>query len=112
MAAAFASAARANKQAARRATFSSSPAWPITPTSAVTVPTLDGPVTLTVPPRTSSGSKLRIKGRGIFRGEEKGDELVAIKIIVPRELDEEDRKTIEKLAQKHPINAREDVKWQ
>jgi len=78
----------------------------------VTVPTLDGPVTLTVPPRTSSGSKLRIKGRGIFRGEEKGDELVAIKIIVPRELDEEDRKTIEKLAQKHPINAREDVKWQ
>jgi curved DNA-binding protein len=78
----------------------------------VTVPTLDGPVTLTVPPHTSSGSKLRIKGRGIFRGQEKGDQLVAIKIILPRELDDEDRKTIEKLSQKHPINAREDVKWQ
>ena len=38
----------------------------------VEVPTLDGPVTVTIPPGTSSGSKLRIKGRGIERGAEKG----------------------------------------
>src|SRR5579864_522694 len=31
----------------------------------VNVPTLDGPVTITVPPGTSSGAKLRIKGRGV-----------------------------------------------
>jgi DnaJ-class molecular chaperone len=77
----------------------------------VTVPTLDGPVTLTIPPGTSSHAKLRIKGRGIVRGEEKGDQLVVTKVIVPKELDADERKTIEKLAAKQPINARADVKW-
>ena len=42
----------------------------------VSVPTLDGPVTLTIPPGTSSHAKLRIKGRGVDRGEEKGDQFV------------------------------------
>jgi curved DNA-binding protein len=77
----------------------------------VTVPTLDGPVTLTIPPGSSSHTKLRIKGRGIARGQEQGDQFVITKIVNPKELDAEDRKTIEKLAAKHPINARADVKW-
>ncbi len=68
----------------------------------VEVPTLDGPVTLTVRPGTSSGGKLRIKGRGIERGTEKGDELVVIKIIVPREIDDEGRRTGEKTPNKIP----------
>ena len=46
----------------------------------VEVPTLDGPVTLTLPPGASSGAKLRVKGRGIVRGEEKGDQLVVVKV--------------------------------
>jgi DnaJ-class molecular chaperone len=73
----------------------------------VQVPTLDGPVTLTIPPGTGSHAKLRIKGRGIFRGEEKGDQLVVTRIAVPKTLDDEDKKTIENLAAKHPIPARE-----
>jgi DnaJ-class molecular chaperone len=77
----------------------------------LSVPTLDGPVTLTIPPGTSSGAKLRIKDRGIERAKEKGDQYVVTKIIIPKTLDEEDRKTIEALAQKHPLNARADVKW-
>jgi DnaJ-class molecular chaperone len=77
----------------------------------VTVPTLDGPVTLTVPPGTSSGAKLRIKGRGVFRGEEKGDQHVVVKVVVPRDLDDEDKALVAKLQAKHPIDARADVKW-
>ncbi len=77
----------------------------------VEVPTLDGPVTLTIRPGTSGGSKLRIKGRGIERGFEKGDELVVIRIIVPKELDDEGRELVRKLEQKFPMNARADVKW-
>lgn len=77
----------------------------------VQVPTLDGPVTLTVPPGTSSQAKLRIKGRGIERGGEKGDQLCLIKIIVPKSLDEEDKQLVEKLQAKHPINARTDTRW-
>ncbi|MBC8106936.1 MAG: DnaJ domain-containing protein [Anaerolineae bacterium] len=77
----------------------------------VTVPTLDGPVTLTIPPGTGSHAKLRIKERGVFRGDEKGDQLVITRIIVPKDLDADDRKTIEQLAAKHPVNARADLKW-
>lgn len=77
----------------------------------VDVPTLDGRRTLTVPPGTSSGAKLRIRGHGIQRGEEKGDQIVIAKIIVPKNLDEEDRKMMERLASKHPLDPRADVGW-
>ncbi|WP_428938492.1 DnaJ C-terminal domain-containing protein [Fontivita pretiosa] len=77
----------------------------------LTVPTLDGPVTLTIPPGTSSHTKLRIKGRGIRRGSEQGDQYVIPKVVVPRDLSDEDRKLIEKLQQRHPLNPRADLKW-
>ena len=77
----------------------------------VQVPTLDGPVTLTVPAGASSHSRLRIKGRGVERGNERGDEYAVIKIIVPKGLDEEDRKLVRQLEAKHPIDARADVRW-
>lgn len=75
------------------------------------VPTLDGPVTLTVPPGTSSGAKLRIKGRGVERGAEKGDQFVVVKVIVPKNLDDEDRALVQKLQAKHPIDARAEAPW-
>jgi DnaJ-class molecular chaperone len=75
----------------------------------VDVPTLDGRRTLTIPPLTSGGAKLRIKGHGIQRGEEKGDQIVVTKIILPKPLDEEDRKSIERIAEKHPMNPRADA---
>ncbi|HRK30811.1 MAG TPA: J domain-containing protein, partial [Tepidisphaeraceae bacterium] len=77
----------------------------------VTVPTLDGPVTLTIPPGTSSGAKLRIKSRGIERGSEKGDQHVVMKVVVPKELDDEDRAAIERLQEKRPLNPRADLNW-
>jgi curved DNA-binding protein len=77
----------------------------------VEVPTLDGPVTITVPPGTSSGAKLRIKGRGIERGSEKGDEYVVLKVVVPKDLDASDKELIAQMQKKRPINARADVRW-
>ncbi|MCS7034419.1 MAG: DnaJ domain-containing protein [Phycisphaerae bacterium] len=77
----------------------------------VTVPTLDGPVTLTIPPGTSSHAKLRIKGRGIERGSEKGDQYVITRIIVPKDLSDEEKEFIEKMQRRHPISARADVQW-
>jgi curved DNA-binding protein len=75
------------------------------------VPTLDGPVTMTIPPGTSSGAKLRIKERGIHRGAEKGDQYVMVKVLVPKSIDEEDKQLLQKLQAKHPIEARKDVNW-
>jgi curved DNA-binding protein len=77
----------------------------------VQVPTLDGPVTLTVPPGTGGGAKLRIKGRGIERGTEKGDQFVEIRVAVPKGLDEPDREVIEKMSVKYPVNARSETPW-
>jgi DnaJ-class molecular chaperone len=77
----------------------------------VDVPTLDGKRTLTIPPGTSSGAKLRLKAHGVQRGEEKGDQIVITKIIIPKSMDAEDRKAIEKLAAKHPLNPRAELGW-
>src|SRR5258706_11688665 len=77
----------------------------------VEVPTLDGPVTVTIPPGTSSHAKLRIRGRGIERSGQKGDQFVVTKIIVPKDLDDEDRKNIADMSRKHPLDARADVPW-
>jgi len=77
----------------------------------IEVPTLDGKVIVTVPSGTSGGTKLRIKGKGIIRGSEQGDQFVVIKIVMPRELDESGRQLLRKLQEKHPINARADVSW-
>ncbi|GDX72695.1 molecular chaperone DnaJ [Cyanobium sp.] len=54
----------------------------------VVVPTLDGPVQLRVPPGSSSGRLLRLRGRGLQRGEERGDQLVEIRLVVPQDLTE------------------------
>jgi DnaJ-class molecular chaperone len=74
-------------------------------------PTLDGPVMLTIPAGTSSGAKLRIRGRGIERSGQKGDQIVIPRVMVPRDLDAEDRRALEAIARKHPIQARADVVW-
>ena len=50
----------------------------------VRVPTLDGPVTLSVPPKSSGGRALRLKGKGLPRsGGGRGDLLVTLKIVLP-----------------------------
>jgi DnaJ-class molecular chaperone len=50
----------------------------------VRVPTLDGPVTLTVPPHSSGGRALRLKGKGLPRaGGGRGDLLVMLRIVLP-----------------------------
>jgi DnaJ-class molecular chaperone len=51
----------------------------------VSVPTVEGPVTVTIPPGSSSGAKLRLRGRGIKnRDGTRGDQYVRIEIVVPK----------------------------
>lgn len=51
------------------------------------VPTLEGPVRLTVPPCSSSGRLLRLRGRGLSWGEQRGDQLVEVRIVLPEHLE-------------------------
>ena len=70
----------------------------------VTVPTLDGKVTLKVPPGTQAGRHLRVRGRGVpgasgRNGAKPGDLMVKIDVLVPTELSDEQRAVVESLAQ-------------
>ena len=66
----------------------------------VTVPTVDGPVTVRVPPGTSSGRTLRVRGRGVQRkGGAAGDLLVTVQVAVPQKLTGDAREALERYAQ-------------
>src|SRR5262245_5823652 len=79
---------------------------PVTITEAVLgakveVPTVEGPVTLTIPPGTSSGPRLRLRGRGIKRPDgSRGDQIARVEIVAPkiRPDDAETRKLFEEIA--------------
>jgi curved DNA-binding protein len=74
----------------------------------VDVPTLDGTrLTVKVPPGTSSGSRLRLRGKGV-KG---GDQYIEIKVAVPAPKDERSRELIEEFARLNPQNPRADLPW-
>jgi molecular chaperone DnaJ len=64
----------------------------------VTVPTLDGPVTVRIPPGTKSGKTFRVRGRGVPDRDGAGDLLVTVDVNVPATLTEEQRQAVEALA--------------
>ncbi len=67
----------------------------------VSVPTLTGPVNLTIRPGTQGGQTHRLKGKGMpYLGDNslKGDLMAKIHIRIPKELSAEERKLYEQLA--------------
>jgi molecular chaperone DnaJ len=74
------------------------------------VPTLDGQVTVRVPPGTPSGRVLRVRGRGVpRRSGGAGDLLVTIEVEVPKELSPEARKAMEDFALHAPPASRQRI---
>lgn len=63
--------------------------------------TLDGTVSVSIPPGSSSGRKIRLKGKGFpgVKGSEPGDLYAEIKIVVPKQLTERERELFEELAE-------------
>jgi molecular chaperone DnaJ len=62
-------------------------------------PTLDGPITLKVPPGTQPGALLRLRGRGILAGDgRRGDQYVRVQVRVPRDLSERERALLSEFA--------------
>jgi DnaJ-class molecular chaperone len=67
----------------------------------VEVPTVEGRVTLTIPPGTSSGARLRLRGRGVKHPDgSRGDQIVRVEIVAPKIKpdDAETRKLFEEIA--------------
>lgn len=55
----------------------------------VSVMTMHGPVMLKIPPGANTGSKLRIRGKGVKVGNEIGNQIVKLKIMIPKNISPE-----------------------
>ncbi len=80
----------------------------------VEIPTLsEGTVLMSVPPGSSSGTKLRLKGKGIVNRAttQRGDQLAVLKIVAPKELNDRTRELLNELKRVAPQNVRDGL-WQ
>ncbi|HEY6553465.1 MAG TPA: DnaJ C-terminal domain-containing protein [Vicinamibacteria bacterium] len=74
------------------------------------VQTLDGPVRVKIPAGSSTGRKIRLRGRGLPQAGgsagDRGDLLAEIRIVVPETLSERERELFEQLAEASSFRAR------
>ena len=70
----------------------------------ISVPTLDGRVSIKIPAGTASGQKLRVRGRGLGK---EGDLHVVTKIVVPDKISDAQKKLWEQLAKESKFNPRD-----
>jgi molecular chaperone DnaJ len=75
----------------------------------LTVPTLDGSVSLKVPAGTASGRTFRVRGRGVAGRSTTGDLMVTVEVAVPSRLTPGAREAIEKLATELPDDPRPEI---
>ena len=86
---------------------------PITVTEAalgtkIEVPTVSGVTLLRIPPGTQSGQKFRLRGKGVpsLRGEGVGNQIVEVRVVVPRVADERSKEILRELARLNPEDPR------
>jgi DnaJ-class molecular chaperone len=77
----------------------------------VEVPTIDGPVTMTIPKGANSGTTLRLRGKGIVDPAtgQRGDQYVKLKIVLPKEADPELEEFVKRWAAAHPYDPRREM---
>jgi DnaJ-class molecular chaperone len=78
----------------------------------VDVPTPYGTIALRVPPRTSSGARLRIKGHGVRHADgTSGDLYAEVQIILPATIDSDLMEAVRKLESGRQNDPRRDLRW-
>lgn len=73
----------------------------------IEVSTLDGKVMLKVPPGVSTGSKLRIKNKGAGKADDRGNHIVNLRVVSPKEPPAGLREAMEKLSTQYSYNPRQ-----
>ena len=92
-------------------------AVPVTVTEAalgakIDVPTIDGVAQLKIPPGTQTGQKLRLREKGVpsaTREGLRGDQIVEVKIVVPKLQDERSKEILRELAKLNPEDPRAEM---
>jgi DnaJ-class molecular chaperone len=76
--------------------------------ASITVPTIDGKVSVKVPPGSNTGSVLRLRGKGVPRakGAERGDQYVKLKVVLPDKPERELTEFVERWAKKNGYDVR------
>lgn len=79
----------------------------------VTVPTIDGPASVKIPPGASSGTRLRLRDKGAPdpKGGTRGDQYAVIKIVLPKQISDSGRRALEEFSRSDPYDPREGVPW-
>jgi DnaJ-class molecular chaperone len=76
----------------------------------VSVPTVSGPVTMTIPKGSDTGTQLRLRGKGIHRrhrgNDSEGDQLVTLKVVIGEPGDSELAQFLEGWGEKHKTDPR------
>jgi len=73
----------------------------------VSVPTVTGPVTMTIPKGSDTGRQLRLRGKGIQKTSNPGDEIVTLKVVIGQSSDPELAEFLEKWAPRRPFDPRQ-----
>ena len=72
----------------------------------VPVATVTGPVTMTIPKGSDTGSRLRLRGKGIQRKGQTGDQYVTLKVVIGASSDPALAEFIEDWAKEHATDPR------
>ncbi len=73
----------------------------------IEVPTLEGSVEMTIPPETQHGQLFRLRGQGMpKRSGGRGDQLVRVKVILPKKLSSREKQLFEELGKLRKENPR------
>ena len=81
--------------------------WEAALGTSVTVPTLDGDLSIKIPAGTSTGAKLRVRGRGLKGKDVAGDLIVNTRIQIPKTLSPAERGLWEQLSRESQFNPRD-----
>ncbi len=75
------------------------------------VPSIDGKALLRIPPGTQSGQKFRLRGKGApsLRGDLPGNQIVEVRVVVPKIADERSKEILRELARLNPENPRTSI---
>ncbi|RIK75800.1 MAG: hypothetical protein DCC67_14835 [Planctomycetota bacterium] len=77
----------------------------------IDLPSPHGAISVTVPPGSSSGRRLRVKGQGVKSGDTPGDLYAVLQIVLPKNLTEEARRELSAIAARFPENPRAELAW-
>ncbi len=87
---------------------------PVTPWEAalgatIETPTLGGRVKLKIPAGSQSGSRLRLKNRGLCSAGQSGDQIVTLKIVAPKAETPEQKELYQQMAKLMPMDPRAEL---